>query len=201
LKKLTAEFYGRADVVQIAAELLGKVLVTRIDGLLTSGRIVETEAYRGLTDRASHAYGGKRTPRNEAMYGPAGTAYIYVCYGMHQLFNVVTHAVDKPDAVLIRALQPLQGIDAMLRRTGKAAADYTLTKGPGNTGKALGLHKAYSGTSLLGRTIYLADDSYAVAPSAMGVSPRIGVDYAGQDALLPYRFYIKGNPYVSGKPR
>jgi DNA-3-methyladenine glycosylase len=201
LKKLTAEFYGRADVVQIAQELLGKVLVTRIDGLLTSGRIVETEAYRGLTDKASHSYAGKRTPRNEAMYGPAGTAYVYVCYGMHQLFNVVTHAIDRPDAVLIRAVEPLRGIAAMLQRTGKPTADHTLTKGPGNTGKALGLHKTHSGISLLGSTIYLADDGFDCSPSTIGISPRIGVDYAGEDTLLPYRFYIKGNPCVSGKPR
>jgi DNA-3-methyladenine glycosylase len=200
LQKLTAEFYERANVVQIAKDLLGKILVTQIDNLLTSGRIVETEAYVGLTDKASHSYGGKRTARNEAMYGPAGTAYVYICYGMHQLFNVVTNASDMPDAVLIRAVEPMKGIPAMLRRTGKATMDNTLTKGPGNTGKALGLNKDHSGTSLLGNRIYIADDGFVLPPNKLGASKRIGVQYAGQDALLPYRFYEKGNPFVSGSP-
>jgi DNA-3-methyladenine glycosylase len=201
LQKLPLEFYKRPDVVQIAQALLGMVLVTKMNGVVTSGRIVETEAYIGLTDRASHSFGGRRTPRNEAMYGPAGTAYVYVCYGMHQLFNVVTHSKGVPDAVLVRAVEPLRGIDTMLQRTGKPLADHTLTKGPGNTGKALGLHKGHSGTSLLGSTVYIAQDGFVLPKGAIGASKRIGVDYAGEDALLPYRFYIPGNPYVSGSPR
>jgi DNA-3-methyladenine glycosylase len=200
LQKLTAEFYERSHVVQIAKDLLGKILVTKIDNLLTSGRIVETEAYVGLSDKASHSYGGKRTARNEAMYGPAGTAYVYICYGMHQLFNVVTNAGGVPDAVLIRAVEPIKGITTMLQRTGKSTVDNTLTKGPGNTGKALGLHKAHSGTSLLGNQIYIADDGFVLPGNQLGASKRIGVDYAGEDTLLPYRFYVKGNPYVSGSP-
>jgi DNA-3-methyladenine glycosylase len=200
LPKLPIEFYERADVVQVAKDLLGKILVSRINNQRTSGRIVETEAYIGFTDRASHAFAGKRTARNEAMYGPAGTSYVYVCYGMHQLFNVVTNGAGVPDAVLIRAVEPLQGVPTMLLRTGKPALDNTLTKGPGNTGKALGLHKGHSGTSLLGNHIYIADDGFVLSPHSLGASKRIGVDYAGQDALLPYRFYVKDNPYVSGRP-
>ncbi len=200
MQKLAAEFYERGNVVQIAQDLLGKILVTKIDNILTSGRIVETEAYIGLTDRASHSYAGKRTARNEAMYGPAGSSYVYICYGMHQMFNVVTNVADVPDAVLIRAVEPMKGIPAMLQRTGKATINPTLTKGPGNVGKALGLHKSHSGISLLGNRIYIADDGFILSPDKLGASKRIGVQYAGADALLLYRFYVKGHPNVSGSP-
>src|SRR5689334_15627163 len=145
MKKLPLHFYQRKDVVQIARELLGKVVVTNIDGILTSGRIVETEAYVALIDRASHAYNGRPTARNEHMYSPAGTAYVYICYGMHQMLNVVTNDVGIPDAVLIRAVEPLDGVEDMLIRTGKKTLDNTLTKGPGNVGKALGINKQHSG--------------------------------------------------------
>src|SRR5678816_3857312 len=125
MKKLPLNFYERKDVVQIAKDLLGKILVTDIDGLITSGRIVETEAYVALIDKASHSYAGRRTSRNEHMYAPAGTAYVYICYGMHQMFNIVTNEKNIPDAVLIRAIEPMKGIDIMLQRTGKSKADYT----------------------------------------------------------------------------
>lgn len=200
MQKLAAEFYERGDVVQIAKDLLGKILVTKIDNVLTTGRIVETEAYVGLTDRASHSYNGKRTARNEAMYGPAGSSYVYICYGMHQMFNVVTNAAEVPDAVLIRAVEPMKGIPTMLQRTGKATLNTTLTKGPGNVGKAFGLHKSHTGISLLGSRIYIADDGFMLPPDKLGASQRIGVQYAGPDALLLYRFYIKGHPNVSGSP-
>jgi DNA-3-methyladenine glycosylase len=200
LKKLRAEFYKRGDVVLIARELLGKILVTNMDGKRTSGRIVETEAYSAGSDRASHAYNGRRTPRNEAMYAAGGTSYVYTCYGMHQLFNVVTNVKEVPDAILIRAIEPLQGLDEMLRRTPKLNPGAAITKGPGNTGRALGINKLHTGISLLGNTIYIADDGFAPAESMIGASSRIGVNYAGDDALLPYRFYIRGNKYVSGKP-
>jgi DNA-3-methyladenine glycosylase len=200
LKKLRAEFYKRTDVVLIARELLGKILVTVIDGIVTTGRIIETEAYKAVADKASHAYAGRRTARNEAMYAAGGTSYVYICYGMHHLFNVVTNIKEVPDAVLIRAVEPVQGLDAMLLRTPKANPRYTITKGPGNTGRALGINKTHSGISLLGNTIYIADDGFVPAPTMIGASPRIGVDYSGDDALLPYRFYIRGNKYVSGRP-
>ena len=131
LKSWITRFYDRKDVVQIARELLGKILVTQLDGIRSSGRIVETEAYAGVNDRASHAFGGRRTTRSEHLYGAPGTVYIYICYGMHHLFNVITNKKDIPHGVLIRALEPLEGMEQMLNRTGKPIADYTLTKGPG----------------------------------------------------------------------
>ena len=206
MKKLPLSFYQRANVLQIAKELLGKILVTKWNGPdgyrdETSGRIVEVEAYNGIVDKASHAAGGRRTNRNEVMYGEGGVSYVYLCYGIHHLFNVVTHNKDTPHAILIRGLEPVKGIPVMLQRTGKEKVDHTLTRGPGNVSKALGIYTSDSGTILTGKTIFLADDGFAYSKKEIVTSPRIGVDYAGEDALLPYRFYIKGNPFVSGKPK
>jgi len=200
MKKLPIQFYKRTDVLLIARELIGKVIVTSFDGQLTTGRIVETEAYVALTDKASHSFGGKRTARNEHMYAAAGISYVYICYGMHHLFNVVTNAKDVPDAVLIRAVEPITGIDIMLKRTGKIKFDNTLTKGPGNAARALGISKEHSGLNLLKDHIYIAADKFAIDESMIGVSKRIGIDGAGEDAFLPYRFYLKGNRFVSGYP-
>ncbi len=200
MKKLGLSFYRRDNVVQIAKELLGKILVTQWNGIITSGRIVEVEAYAGTPDRASHAFGGRRTARNEIMYAKGGFAYVYLCYGIHYLFNVVTHTRDIPHAILIRALEPLKGINEMLKRTGKEKPDHTLTKGPGNVSKALGITTIHSGHSLLSKELFIADDGYKFAEKEIFSSPRIGVDYAGKHARWPYRFYIKGNPFVSGKP-
>lgn len=200
MKKLPIQFYQQTDVILIAKELIGKIIVTKFDGLITSGRIVETEAYIGITDRASHSFGGKRTARNEHMYAPAGIAYVYICYGMHHLFNIVSNAKDIPDAVLIRALEPIAGIDSMLKRTGKPKADNTLTKGPGNAAKALGISKKHSGMNLMKDDIYVADDGFKIAESSIGISRRIGIESSGDAALLPYRFYLKGNPFVSSYP-
>lgn len=201
MKKLPLSFYNRNDVIQVARDLLGKVVVSHIDGELTSGRIVETEAYVGLTDRASHSFNGRRTAKNEHMYSPAGTAYVYICYGMHQMLNVVTNKKGIPDAVLIRALEPIKGIEIMLKRTGKPHLDQTLTKGPGNVGKAMGISKMHSGLLLLDDVIYIADDSQGkFNHEEIGVSKRIGVEPAGADGLLPYRFYVRGNKFVSARP-
>ncbi len=199
MRKLPLSFYNRRDVVSIARELLGKIVVTTFDGNITSGRIVESEAYVALTDKASHSFGGRRTGRNEHMYAAPATAYVYICYGMHQMFNIVTNKKEIPDAVLIRAVEPLEGIDIMLRRTGKLKADYTLTKGPGNVGKALGISKQHSGLHLLDNELYLMSDGFILNKNKIGISNRIGVESAEQDALLPYRFYVRGNKYVSGK--
>lgn len=201
MKKLGISFYQRYDTLQIANDLLGKILVTKWNSGITSGRIVEVEAYTGVTDKASHAFGGRRTGRNEVMYAEGGRAYVYLCYGIHHLFNVVTHAKEIPHAILIRALDPLEGIDAMLERTGKKKLDHTLTRGPGNVSKALGICTSHSGLALTGKEIFIADDGFVFAKKEIAASPRIGVDYAGKDALLPYRFYVKGNPFVSGKPK
>ena len=185
MQKLNSDFYNRKDVVKIAKELIGKILVTHFGETLTSGRIVETEAYAGPIDKASHAYNNRRTNRTEVMYAPGGVAYVYLCYGIHYLFNVVTNVTDVPHAVLIRALEPVAGVEAMLQRTGKKVADYTLTKGPGNVSKALGLHTRHTGMSLLSDELYIAADDFTPRKKDIIATPRIGVDYAGEDAKLP----------------
>lgn len=200
LKKLPIEFYNRNNVVQIARELLGKVLVTKIEGLHTAGRIVETEAYLANGDAANHAYNGRRTTRNESMYAGPGTLYMYICYGMHQMANVVTNKAGIPDAVLLRAVEPLTGMDSMQQRTGKKVGDTTLTRGPGNTAKALGLHRQHDGLLLRSTAVYIADDGFVLPATLLGISGRIGIEGAGPEAVaMPYRFYVKGNKYVSGK--
>jgi len=198
MKKLPLSFYLRDDVVQIARDLLGKVLVTNWQGQTTAGRIVETEAYAGTLDKASHAYRGK-TPRTAVMFEEGGTAYVYLCYGIHQMFNIVTNGTGTPHAILIRAVEPLQGVEVMLERTAKKKLDATLTRGPGNVGKAMGFHTSQCGWSLQSDELFIADDQFVVTDNMVATSPRIGVDYAGADALLHYRFFMKGNPYVSGK--
>jgi len=198
--KLPLSFYLRNDVVKIARELLGKVLVTNFNNQYTSGRIVETEAYAGEIDKASHAYKGK-TKRTAVMYEEGGTAYVYLCYGLHQMFNVVCNEEGTPHAVLIRAVEPITGVEIMLQRTGKKILDETITKGPGNVGKAFGFHTSQCGTSLQGDNMFIADDGFKLKSSDIITSPRIGVDYAGDHAAWHHRFYIKDNKYVSGKRR
>jgi DNA-3-methyladenine glycosylase len=193
-----AEYFMQADTLQLAKDLIGMILLTRFDGVETSGRIVETEAYLGETDRASHAFGGRRTARTETMYLPGGHAYVYLCYGIHHLFNIVTHQKDMPHAILIRALEPLEGMDHMLLRRNKTKADFTLTRGPGSLSQALGIHKMHSGMPLQSSAIIIAKDELTVKNRIIETSPRIGVDYAGDDAQLPYRFFRKGSPWVSG---
>ena len=199
MQKLPLSFYQRTNVLEIAKDLLGKLLVTKFDSTTTMARIVEVEAYAGINDRASHAYAGRRTARNEIMYSNGGFAYVYLCYGIHHLFNVVTNFENTPHAILIRGAEPVKGINKMLERTGKKKADNTLSKGPGNVSKALGIYTMHSGTSLLSKELFLADDGFVYGKSEIKNSARIGVDYAADDALLPYRFYISGNPFVSGK--
>lgn len=201
MKKLPLSFYRREDVLKIAEELIGKIVVTRWNGILTSGRIVESEAYAGHIDKASHAFGGRHTNRTAVMYNNGGVAYVYLCYGIHQMLNVVTNKKDVPHAILIRALEPIDGIDEMLKRTAKPKADHTLTRGPGNVCKALGIYTMHTGMSLQSDELYIGEDGFSYSSKEIFSSPRIGVDYAGKDALLPYRFYVKGNPYVSGKPK
>lgn len=198
MEKLPDSFYLRHDVLQISRDLIGKVLVTNFNGEYTSGRIIETEAYQGEIDRASHASKG-RTPRTEVMFGAGGRAYVYLCYGIHQMFNIVTNAEGTPHAILIRAVEPIEGIDIMLQRTGKKKLDETLTRGPGNVGKAFGFHTSQCGHSLQSNELYIADDGFQYMPYEIHTSPRIGVDYAGEHAAWHYRFYVKGNKYVSGK--
>jgi len=198
MQKLPVSFYLRNDVVKIAKELLGKILVTNWNGKYTSGRIVETEAYAGETDKASHASKG-RTARTEVMFNNGGTAYVYLCYGIHQMFNIVTNKEGHADAVLIRGIEPIKGIDIMLKRTGKKKLDETLTRGPGNVGKAFGFHTSQCGLSMVSDEMFIADDGFKISKSIVMTSPRIGVAYAGKHAQWHYRFYLKGNKFASGK--
>jgi DNA-3-methyladenine glycosylase len=197
MKKLPLSFYLRPDVVEIARELLGKVVVTNFDGTITMGRILETEAYNGIEDKASHAYGGRRTARTEIMYATGGVAYVYLCYGIHHLFNVVTHVANVPNAVLIRAIEPLQGVDVMFGRINKMKND-GIIKGPGTVSKALGISIVHTGHSLLSKEFYVAEDNYSIDPSQIIAGQRIGVAYALEDAFLPYRFIYNN---VAGKKR
>jgi len=198
-KKLDESFYDRKDVVLIAKELLGKILVTRIDDIRTAGRIVETEAYAGVNDRASHGFGGRRTARSEHLYGGPGTVYVYMCYGTHALFNVITNKKGIPQGVLVRALEPLEGIGYMLKRTGKPVADFTITKGPGNLSRAMGLSKLHTGGNLFSKEVFIEDDGLRYKKDQVVTTKRIGIESAREDAELPYRFIVKGNPYVSAK--
>lgn len=193
LHKLEPEFYTRRDVVAVALDLLGKVLCSSVDGSLTKAVIIETEAYAGIDDRASHAYGRRATKRTEPMFRDGGIAYVYLCYGIHHLFNVVTSIRDDPQAVLIRAGTPLVGIDEMLARRGKDNVDKSLLAGPGSLARALGINTELSGTSLSGDRIWIEDHGTRVAEDRITVGPRVGVDYAGDDAARPYRFVIDEN--------
>ena len=197
MTKLPAKFYERGDILAISRELLGKVLYTQFDDKLTSGIIVETEAYAGETDRASHAYRGKRTQRTEVMYASGGTAYIYLCYGIHHLFNVVTNFEGIPHAVLIRAIEPKDGIEIMLQRRNKKTVNQSLTAGPGALTQALGITVANSGASLKDNLIWLEDQNIFYSNQDIIAGPRVGVQYAGKDAQKSWRFQIENSPYVS----
>ena len=199
MKKLGKSFYERDNVVQIARELPGKFLMTKIDGIITGGMITEVEAYEGVTDRASHAFNNRRTARTEVMYSAGGTAYVYLCYGIHHLFNVVTNRSGIPHAILIRAIEPMVGIGAMMKRRKKSLLDFTLTSGPGALSEALGIQTQHTGKSLLTGNIWLEDRGIEITQAMITKTTRIGVDYAGTDALLPYRFYIKENKWISRK--
>jgi DNA-3-methyladenine glycosylase len=194
--KLKKDFYTRSDVTGIAGDLLGKVLSTKIDGKLTSGIIVETEAYRS-DDRACHAFQKKKTKRNSVMFGEGGIAYVFMNYGIHFLFNVVTNIRDEPDAVLIRALEPVEGIDEMMIRRMKQD-EKRITSGPGALTRALGINLEINGEDLAGKKCWIeVNDSLNFRNFSVVNSKRIGIDYAGEHAMLPWRFYIKNNPWVS----
>lgn len=196
VRKLPDECYAGTNVTGLAKALLGKVLVTDIDGIKTSGIIVETEAYDGPHDRASHAFGNRRTRRTEPMFAPGGIAYVYQCYGIHFLFNVVTGVAGIPQAVLVRGLQPLEGLEAMAARRGMDAAKPALTAGPGSLCRALGIDARLTGESLQGDVIWI-EDRPMIEEGIVATGTRVGVAYAGNDALLPYRYWIRGNAWVS----
>jgi DNA-3-methyladenine glycosylase len=202
--RLPLSFFLRTDVVQIAQDLLGQILVTEWEGQRTSGIITETEAYRAPDDRACHAYNNRRTPRTEIMFGRGAHAYIYLCYGIHHLFNVVTGPEGMARAVLIRAIEPLEGIEVMrarrMTKQGNIPKDIPLCTGPGAAAQALGLHTRQSGQDMLSAdTPIWIEKGSIIQDTASG--PRIGVDYAGACADWPWRFWIKGNKFVSKHPK
>jgi DNA-3-methyladenine glycosylase len=188
-------FYERPTLA-VARALLGKILVHEASDGTSAGRIVEVEAYRGPGDRAAHSAGGRRTARNETMWGPAGHLYVYFTYGMHFCCNVVTRGPGVPEAVLVRALEPVEGIEHMQRRRGPGIPPHRLAAGPGNLCRALGILRPHDGTDLTSGAIRVLDA--ATVPSGrVARSPRIGVDYAGDDALLPWRFFVRESAAVS----
>lgn len=198
--KLRRSFYTRADTLAVARELLGKRLVVPAPtGERASGRIVETEAYLGAEDRAAHSYKGRRTARTETMFDVGGTVYVFFVYGMHHQFNVVAGPEGRPHAVLVRALEPEEGIELMLQRR-PVRNGRELTSGPGKLCKALGVDRSFDGEDLTtSRRVWIEDAGFAVKPEEVASGPRVGIDYAGEDVLKPWRFWLRGNAYVSRK--
>jgi DNA-3-methyladenine glycosylase len=195
-RKLPREFYTRSNVVTVARELLGKLLVVpEHNGKRVSGAIVEVEAYRGPQDRAAHSFGGRRTKRTETMYGIGGTAYVFFVYGMYYQFNIVTNAANLPHAVLIRAVEPVEGIELMRKRR-HGQSDHSLTNGPGKLCIAMGIDRKLDGADLLGDRVWL-EEGRTVPRSQIACGPRIGIDYAEGWIDKPWRFWIKDNPHVS----
>lgn len=207
-KKVPKEFYLSTDTARVARELLGKLLVVPDkDGLRISAMIVETEAYLGEIDRAAHSYGGRRTPRNEVMYGEGGYVYVFFVYGMYYQFNVVTGPVDHPHAILIRGVEPVEGIEIMRVRRGPRKSepgamatgflpDKNLTSGPGKLCIAMAIDRDLNGEDLLGEKVWL-ENYRSFSCDEISVGKRIGIDYAEEDAEKPLRFWVNGNGFVS----
>lgn len=197
MNPLPLSYYQNDDVVFLAKDLLGKKLCTKIDGKLTSGIITETEAYCGRNDKACHANNGKRTARTEVMFQQGGKSYVYLCYGVHNLFNITSNIDGLADAILIRAIQPQDGVEIMLERRNKPSLHKSLSSGPGTLTKALAIDKSFYGADLQGPDVWIEDIGQQLSPSQVVETTRIGVDYAGEDALRPWRFYIKDSDWVS----
>lgn len=195
MKPLPRSFYAR-PVLTVAREAIGKILVHDTPEGRVAGRIVEAEAYRGPEDRAAHSFGGRRTARTEAMFGPPGYAYVFFVYGMHWHVNLVTTAVDEPHAVLIRAVEPLEGLALMAERRGLSQGTRDLTNGPGKLCEAFAIGKACYGADLCAGPLFL---SHGTEPK-VARAPRIGVDYAGAWAARPWRFFERASPWVSRAP-
>lgn len=190
-------YYSNPDTIAISRDLLGKFLITNFGEGLTTGMIVETEAYLGKDDKACHAYGGRHTNRTQTMYLPGGRAYVYLCYGIHHLFNVVTNIEGEPHAVLIRAVEPIEGIGIMITRRSKKKLERSLTAGPGAASAALGIKTDHSGHLLMDTPIWIEDRGIEIKAQNIIASARVGVGYAGEDALLPYRFRIADSKWTS----
>jgi DNA-3-methyladenine glycosylase len=195
--KLPESYYLNNNVTEVSRDLIGKYLFTRLDGVVTGGYIVETEAYNGVIDKASHAYGNRLTPRTQTMYMQGGVAYVYLCYGIHEMLNVVTSVEGQPHAILIRAINPTVGLDIMQYRRNMAVIKPTITMGPGSVAKALGISRKINGISLQSDILWIEDQGLSFTDEEVATVPRVGIDYAGDDAFLPYRYYVKGNSYVS----
>ncbi len=194
--KLAREFYARTDTLKVARELLGKRLVVPASGRRVSGIIVETEAYMGPEDKGAHSYNNRRTNRTEVMYACGGLAYVYFIYGLHHQFNVVTNREGTPHAVLIRAIEPEEGIELMReRRAGRRETE--IASGPGKLCAALGLDRTFNGADLTGELVWIEDAGRVVPARRIARGPRIGIDYAGEYVDRPWRFWIKDNPHVS----
>lgn len=196
IKKIPASFFQSDDTLSLSRDLLGKFLVSNIENKQTSGMIVETEAYLGVFDRACHAFGERRTKRTEVMYLPGGYWYVYLCYGIHSLLNIVTHKVDVPHAILIRAIEPCEGIQIMLERRKMKKVHYRLTSGPGSVCVSMGITTKLSG-EVIGKSAWIEDRGVMIPENQVITSPRVGVAYAKEDALLPYRFQVKDNPWIT----
>ncbi|NGX58332.1 MAG: putative 3-methyladenine DNA glycosylase [Chlamydiae bacterium] len=201
-KKLPLSYFQNEDTLFLSKDLLGKFLMTELnDHGVTGGMIVETEAYMAPDDKASHAYNHRRTDRTEMMYQSGGVAYVYLCYGMHHLFNIITHKLDTPHAILIRALEPTDGIDAMLKRCQKSKKSPRLTSGPALLTKALGIKNTHTGVNLTEDQIWIEDRGMTIPDDQIVRSPRVGIDYAEEYATEHWRFTIKNHPSVSRKTK
>jgi len=199
MTRLSKSFYQQSDVVKTAQQLLGKLLVTNFNGERTSGRIVETEAYRAPDDKACHAYDNKKTKRTQVMFMEGGTAYITLCYGIHHLFNVVTGAEGMAQAVLIRGIEPVEGIDLMLHRRNMKKITPRMTAGPGTLSKALGITTDWHGSSLTieNNSIWLEKTNISYLEDEIIASPRVGINYAEEWKDIPWRFRVKNNIWTS----
>lgn len=202
MKKLSREFYNRPSV-DVAPDLLGKYLVNTVEDMQIIGKIVEVEAYMGPSDKAAHSYNNKRTPRTEVMFGLPGFAYVFAIYGMHNCMNIVTNGIDKPQAVLIRALEPISSLEKMAElRYKKAFSICTnreilgLTNGPGKLCKAMNISITNNKEDLCGESLYILEDTSEDTPQIV-TTTRINIDYAEEAIDYPWRFYIKYNKYVS----
>lgn len=203
IKKLDREFYNRDSII-VAKELLGKILVHEIDGEKLSAKIVEVEAYMGVEDKAAHSYGGRRTPRVEVMYGHPGFSYVFIIYGMYYCFNIVTREIGTPQAILVRAVEPIEGFELMAQNRFKKPYNQLnksqivgLTNGPGKLCNALLINKSLNGEDLCGSKLYIVEgqeENFNIVSSK-----RIGIDYAEEAKDFLWRFYIEGNKYVSVK--
>ena len=204
MRKLTREFYNRTSL-DVAKDLLGKYLVHIVDGVEVIGRIVETEAYMGPFDKAAHSYNNRRTKRNEVMFGPPGFAYVFVIYGMYSCMNIVTEEAGKPQAVLIRALEPVAGLGKMAElRYEKSLSDCNkkeltgFTNGPGKLCQSMHITRINNGTDMCGGSFYVAEGLEEQEFQVVSTT-RVNIDYADEAIHYPWRFYIKGNKYISQK--